>query len=69
MSHPKNPKYINCCLIGIIRIYFKKPRREDLILINKFQYKMGPDKISLNTLLNSIIPRFFWDLFELRKYF
>ena len=23
MSHPKNPKYINCCLIGIIRIYFK----------------------------------------------
>jgi hypothetical protein len=30
---------------------------------------MGPDKISLNTLLNSIIPRFFWDLFELRKVF
>ncbi|EEE67040.1 hypothetical protein OsJ_23982 [Oryza sativa Japonica Group] len=23
VSHPKNPKYINCCLIGIIRIYFK----------------------------------------------
>ena len=23
VSHPKNPKYINCCLKGIIRIYFK----------------------------------------------
>ena len=69
LSHPENSKYINCCLIGIFRNNFKKSWREDLILINKFQYKMGPDKISLNTLLNTIIPRFFWDLFELRKYF
>jgi hypothetical protein len=23
LSHPKNPKYINCCLIGIIRNNFK----------------------------------------------
>jgi hypothetical protein len=23
LSHPKNPKYINCCLIGIFRNYFK----------------------------------------------
>jgi hypothetical protein len=46
-----------------------KVLKENLSLINKFQYKKWLDKILLNTLLNSIIPRFFWDLFELREYF